>query len=424
MDRAGPGGADRLLTDAAYDGVSETFHGVPLAVPHHVRDRRSSRSAVGPRGRSANSGARPDPDCVPPKKPAVTPDESLDHTFTDQLGPGWVGGDATYSTELPDGQTAFVFSDTLIGRATPSGSARISGIAHNSELLGTLPSLRSDYAGSYSHPDPLIPDDRGDGDQWQVAATFVEQGRQLVFVNEFHPRRGPFARFTGRSAIAVLTLQEGTPTFSSLVVLPTSPRTQWGNAAMQQGPYTYVYGTVGDSHGDTFLGMKLARVRSGDALHPGKWRFWGGSGWEAREARAAIVRTGNELTGVLPQTGRSGDEAVSIPGSVLTDKTVDLSYACTPQGPWSEPAPVYSIPQIRIRNELAYIPTFHPELSGDGAVVISYNVDTTDALPALVRHVHDDQPRFVRLIADPEGDSGPATITIDATAPSTSTLRR
>ena len=34
-----------------------------------------------------------------------------------ESGPGWIGGDATYSTELPNGQEAFVFSDTMIGTA-------------------------------------------------------------------------------------------------------------------------------------------------------------------------------------------------------------------------------------------------------------------------------------------------------------------
>lgn len=47
-------------------------------------------------------------------------------------------------------------------------------------------------------------------------------------------------------------------------------------------------------------------------------------------------------------------------------------------GPWSAPAPVYTIPQItQYTDEIAYIPTFHPELSGAGGMVISYNINTT-----------------------------------------------
>ena len=36
-------------------------------------------------------------------------------------GPGWVGGDSTYSVELPDGRTLWLFSDSFIGEVTSSG---------------------------------------------------------------------------------------------------------------------------------------------------------------------------------------------------------------------------------------------------------------------------------------------------------------
>jgi hypothetical protein len=370
------------------------------------------------------STVTPEPYCTPSIEPVATPDEILDQVFSYQLGPGWVGGDSTYSTELPDLQTAFVFSDTLIGSATLGGSARITGIAHNSELLGALPSLHSDYGGSYLHPQPLVPDYRGHGDEWQLAATYVENGHQLVFVNEFHPRKGPFASYTGRSGIAVLTLHKDTPSFSSIVSVPTSPHTQWGNAEMEQGPYMYVYGTTGGARGGRFRGMKLVRVSRDSSLHSGAWRYWDGSGWAPGERHAAILHTGNQLTGVVPSTGPNGYEAVSIPGSVLKDKTVDLSYACSPQGPWSKPAPVYSIPQARIRDEIAYIPTFHPELSGDGTVVISYNVNRTDPLQTLARRVRDYQPKFLQLAPSRLVDSDLPVITVDSTATSTDTLRK
>ena len=51
-------------------------------------------------------------------------DTSLDSVFANQQGPGWIGGDATYSTALPNGQEAFAFSDTLVGTAQPSGTAQ------------------------------------------------------------------------------------------------------------------------------------------------------------------------------------------------------------------------------------------------------------------------------------------------------------
>jgi hypothetical protein len=337
-------------------------------------------------------------DCAPATTPTARVDVPLDRVFSDRLGPGWIGGDATYSTKLPNGQEAFMFSDTLIGTATPKGSGRFT-TTHNSELYGPLHDLKNNYSGSLTSPQSLIPDDRENGDQWQVASSYVEHGKQLVFVNEFAPRAGPFDRYTGRSGVAVLSLPSaGPPAFQSIVDLSDDPQTQWGNAALRSGSYTYVYGTAGTTSGAKPGGMRLARVPRGHSLIPDDWRYWDGSAWVANEARAAVVATRNELTGVMGQRNRKGYEAVSIPSSLISDGTVDLSYACAPQGPWSQPIAVYSIPHIAgLPHQVSYIPTFHPELSAQGNIVVSYNVDTTDGLLPLRRNVHGYQPRFLQL---------------------------
>jgi hypothetical protein len=100
---------------------------------------------------------------------------------------------------------------------------------------------------------------------------------------------------------------------------------------------------------------------------------------------------------VTTQQGGSGYVAVSIPVSFWDDTNVDLSYACSPAGPWSTPVPVYTIPQVsQFPDEIAYIPTFHPELSGSG-LVISYNINSLDGLNALEQNIHLYQPQFLEL---------------------------
>jgi hypothetical protein len=369
---------------------------IPFCVILGVDATASATSVTGP-----STGN----DCAPTTAPNALVDVGLNQVFSDQLGPGWIGGDATYSTKLPNGREAFMFSDTLIGTATTGGSGTFS-IAHNSELYGSLHHLKSNYAGSFTSPQPLIPDDQGDGDQWQVAYSYVEDGRQLVFVNEFAPQAGPFDLYTGRSGIAVLSLQSsGRPAFLSVTELPEDRRTQWGNAVLRTASYTYVYGTAGKPSSGAPVGMRVARVPRGDSLIPDDWRYWDGSAWVIGESNAALVPTSNELTGVMAQNGRQGYEAVSIPGSLLSDWTVDLSYACAPQGPWSPPFAVYAIPHIAgLPHQLSYIPTFHPDLSNRSRIVVSYNVNTTDGLSPLHLDVHGYQPRFLQLST---GASGP-----------------
>jgi hypothetical protein len=346
----------------------------------------------------------PDPgqlasDCQPSSLPTATVDSSLDSLMADQWGPGWVGGDATYSTALPNGEEAFVFSDTLIGTAQPSGTTTVTGFTHSSELVGALPTLNGDFGGSSSAPQTLIPDTTDPGDQWQVAATYVENGDQLVFVNEFAPVPGStFDSFTGHSGIAIFSVDsDAMPSFDSVVPLPTDPSTQWGIAVTQSGGYTYVYGSDIEPSSQAFLGMKIARVPLGSSLITGAWQYWDGAQWVSGETNAVPSSTSTLFDGVTPQQGVSGYEAVSIPGGVYQDKTVDLSYACSPTGPWSSPVPVYTIPQVNeYPDEIAYIPTFHPELSSHG-LIISYNVDSLSGLSALEQDVHQYQPQFLQL---------------------------
>ncbi len=358
----------------------------------------TSNMTTGPT-EAAIVGGSPSRDCAPSTTPTATPDTSLDNLFAGQSGPGWIGGDATYSTGLPNGQEAFVFSDTLIGTAQSNGTASLKGMPHNSELVGTMPDLTSDYGGTYGAPQALIVDTNGNGnDSWQAASTYMENGQQLVFVNEFARNSGSiFATYTGRSAIAVMSLGSGEPEFSSLTLLPTDPNTQWGMAMTQSSGYDYIYGLDLDSQAHVFYGMKVARVPVGQSLQTAAWTYWSGSEWVAGESSAVPEQTGTVLTGVIPMAAGSGFMAVSVPGGVINDTTLDLSFACSPEGPWSSPTPVFAIPEVHeYSDEIAYIPTFHPEISGNG-LIVSYNIDSSDGLPALENDVHQYQPQFLAV---------------------------
>jgi hypothetical protein len=337
------------------------------------------------------------PDCQPEILPALTPDQGLNADFAGQQGPGWIGGDATYSTALPDGREDFAFSDTLLGTAQPDGAATVTAFVRNSELVGPLNGLSTVVGGSAASPQSLIPDTDSGSDVWVVSATDVEGGDQLTFVNEF-VSGSPFDTYLGRSGIAVFSLPaSGAPVFQYVAPLPTDPNTQWGTALAQSGGYSYIYGSDIDTSSNVFAGMKIARVPIGQTLDTGAWTYWNGSVWVAGEANAIPVVTGTVLTGVIALAGGSGFMAVSVPGGVTSDTTVDLSFSCSPTGPWSTPAPVYSVPQVsEYSNEIAYIPTFHPEIGG-GGLVISYNIDTLGSLADLEQDVHAYQPQFLQL---------------------------
>ena len=367
----------------AQKGVGGTTTTAPVVEP----------SSAGQSWAPGSSGLAPS---IPP---SAVPDQSLDALFSSQLGPGWVGGDATYSTKLPDGRESFVFSDTLIGTAKPDGTATITGMANSSELVGVLPQLATDYVGSYDLPSSLIPDTNPKPAEWNAFATYTQGQDQMIFLSEFSGPNGILTlSYTGRSAIAVMSLQGGhMPTFNSIVSLPADLTTEWGQATVQSGGYLFVYGTTHDPEHQTVEGMKVARVPVVDSLDVAAWQYWNGSNWVPDETSAVVVPTVNLLTGVTPNPDGTGYIGVSIPDGVFNDTTVDLSYAEAPQGPWTAPAPVYTIPDLRqYPGEIAYSPTFHPELSPNASdLVVSYDIDTTVGFPVLLKNVHSYQPRFL-----------------------------
>jgi hypothetical protein len=137
---------------------------------------------------------------------------------------------------------------------------------------------------------------------------------------------------------------------------------------------------------------------AGDSTDVGAWTYWSGSAWVADESSAAVVQTLNDLTGVVADPDGRGFIGVSVPSGLLHDTTVDLSYASSPEGPWSAPQPIYVIPEIRqYEGEMAYFPTFHQELASNDQLVVSYNLDTTAGYPVLLHDVHSYQPVFLTI---------------------------
>jgi hypothetical protein len=335
-------------------------------------------------------------DCAPTTTPTATSDPTLDSTFANQAGPGWVGGDIGYSTALPNGQESFVFGDTLIGSAQPSGAVSLKAFVHGSEMVGTMSNLQTAVTGTVSSPQSLIPDAAPDG--WQTAATYMENGKQLIFVNGFQEVQGSlFQNFVGVSGIAVMSLASGKPVFSSITPLPTDSITQWGVAMTQSGGDDYVYGEAFNTATNVWSGMKLARVPVGSSLDTSQWKYWTGSGWVSGEANA-VAEPFPFITGIIPLQNGSGFMGVGVGGTYGQAMHVSVTFACSPTGPWSTAQTIYTTPETtEYPNEFAYMATLHPEISDGGGLVLSYSVNSLDGLSALEQNDHLYQPRFIQI---------------------------
>ena len=75
----------------------------------------------------------------------------------------------------------------------------------------------------------------------------------------------------------------------------------------------------------------------------------------------------------------------------MTDRIV-ARKAPSPAGPWSKPTPVKQLPKHH-KNVFYYNGKAHPELSREGKILISYNVNTSD-LKQVVEDADIYRPRF------------------------------
>lgn len=333
---------------------------------------------------------------------SVTPNTTYNAYFNQQAGPGWVGGDASYQTKLPDGRMVWVFSDTMIGTATTSGTASFTGMPHNTMLVGTGAKLKSLYSGGYSTPKSLIPDTTVNGQPawWYVSATYVEGKTLLVYVNQMTGQPGDiFATPTGASKIAVFsvpTTSSAVPQFQKLVAIASDATTQWGNGYTFDTTYNYIYGLTTDHQ------MKLARVKRGSSVTLSAWQFWNGSAWVAGESNAAIVNS-TQAEAVSPQPSSWGNGYVAISTSQPFGNYLQQQFACSPQGPWSAPENIYTIPETwgtmaGYHDIMAYIPNVVGNKPNDStSLIVSYNINTTDGFAALAQNINQYRPRFVTV---------------------------
>src|SRR5580700_8511478 len=72
--------------------------------------------------------------CTLPAPPSPATEDTTFDTFFQQNGPGWTGGDGTYSLLLPDGTNLWMWSDSYIGTVNPTTRLRSNYLftAHNS----------------------------------------------------------------------------------------------------------------------------------------------------------------------------------------------------------------------------------------------------------------------------------------------------
>ena len=313
--------------------------------------------------------------------------------------PGWTGADSTYSVELPNGDTAFFFSDSYIGESPALAgdgtvTTDVNGLrtraancgaplcdpptnlyhAHNSivvrsNVTGALTTLTgapdptNGYATSYFAPPdaPVSGHFYWMGDSTVVQTDAAGTKKLWVFLMEWD---NSFTYYG--SAIAQLSL----PSLQIELIqpignLPTTSNINWGSALWLDGgfgTYTlYIYGMkMTGTQKRPYLAKTTATASLLDAASSANWTYWTGSAWSASVVDAApVIGNTNDRNNATDSISdefsvkklqtTSGSSFVLV-GMDTTPpfgawKDITLYTACQPQGPFSAKTVVYSAPE-------------------------------------------------------------------------------
>ena len=328
---------------------------------------------------------------IPPRVPRVPqggggcalPDQAYDDFFQ-RSGPGWTGGDGTYSVSLPDGRTAWSFGDSFLGTISPDGSRPInSPIVHNSMLIQTGFATATLTGGSANQPQPLV--STGESNTWYwPGASAVEGGALVQFLSKTRQTGSGLWDFAYSGSYMATYSLPGL-SVQSIVPVPASDTIQWGTWVLDDGGYTYIYG-IEDRGWDKYV--HAARVPAGAVT--GQWQYYTGSTWSTDPASSARLMDGASNQFSVVKMGSRYQLITQAPlGSQIS------SYSATsPVGPFGTKTVLYTTPSWG-SDTFTYNAVAHPDLSGAGDMLISFNVNTNQGSD-LYSNPEIYRPRFVR----------------------------
>ncbi|MEU6687107.1 DUF4185 domain-containing protein [Streptomyces sp. NPDC046832] len=330
----------------------------------------------------------------------------------------WTGGDGTHSVRLPDGRVLWLFSDTYLGRVygppNPHGESyawRDAGtpLVRNSAVLMRQGRLETTL------PAPLFADPAPGEWRWPVAARVEPRSpgssEQVVRVLLWVRTAGrspwiygvPTATEVATLSLPGLRLESVVEVLGQQLVPDPSRRVLFGTTLVEEDGWTYVFGgDDGRAASRPVSHVYAARVPEGRLADPGAWQYWSGSAW-VPGARPRPVLGDGRRTGVGSAFSvvREGGTYVLFTMAAGPEGLTSVAsyWACSPAGPWHGPGKEFA-PPLPPGQVAAYNPQAHPVLSGDGRLVLSYDVnwlETTGAADRLSRNVSLYRPRFLSL---------------------------
>lgn len=145
------------------------------------------------------------------------------------------------------------------------------------------------------------------------------------------------------------------------------PNIQWGEAAVYDGSYLYIYGGGGS---DYFGTTHVMRVPAADPLG-GTRQFWNGSTWSATAGSSVPISVSSASGGFSAVRKFNGKWIAMHVGGYMN--WIDGYEAPAPEGPWTRIGAVHVFSE-KSDFSMKYSARFHPQMdTAEDGIVISYS---------------------------------------------------
>lgn len=382
---------------------------------------------------------------------SVVSEPAWDRLF--QRKEGWTGADVVQTISLQDGRILWLFGDTVIGSVQDNKHAPGSHMVNNSIAIShpsasgftTAPpadGIRFLWGDKTESGDPsawikpgqlktesiLVSNDRTSPDTWYwptgdgiVLADQNERNRLVLFLSKIKRRDGDYGVWGfiggGGSVVIIDNFSEDPArwvarTYDNPYAVeawradPFSDRfeTSWGMALINgrefeygQNDYLYIYGIREVT--SARKKMILARSPVGTPERFESWEFFTQDNtWSPRvqDAFALADNMVNEFSVDRIKVG-SKNIFVMIQSDGAFRNQILLRTAVRPEGPWSEPAVIYTATEaLNCKDCFAYAAKSHLCLSTPGELLVSYVVNSSD-FNILVNNTDIYRPKFIRV---------------------------
>lgn len=331
----------------------------------------------------------------PDKKSEVRFDIEFTNKF-DMRKPGFTGGDGTYSVELPDGRTVWMFGDTFIGEITDELTREKTNpmyirncfVVQDDDEMKTLHKGNLEDFISMAVPKEVEFGTKSELDVWFWPGDgIVHNNRLKVFMSKFHQvNEGMWGFEFLESVLIEYSLPELNEVSKTEIPYSMQSGIHFGHALFQGEDFIYIYGLRDQK-------PYVARAKTTNLLND--WEFYTGTSWDA------------DISKIQPMLDLNGSEQFSVfkfknNYIFLTQlgsfsKKVCSLIGKTPYGPWINRQVLFETP-INYNNEdlFTYNALAHPQFTNSDGLLVSYNTNSFN-LEDHFKNAGIYKPRFVRV---------------------------